>query len=212
MPGERDNYDKRGVTTHIPDWPGWSQFLEYLDMAREAKYPGDSKAYFIILFETGCRVSEALELKPEDFSFNENAIIGYTIPVFKKDKEETRNIVIRRDERNPLAEDFIEIIEECDTKYLMPARIPFTRAVIPDQHTTRMTVYNRINEIHPELFPHGLRAYRALHLVYERGFDIQDLMSWFKWDSYEMAAHYTLTRNIARKMGIEEMPTWRQNK
>jgi len=37
-----------------------------------------------ILFETGCRISEALQLEPDMFKVEEDFVMVYGAPVFKK--------------------------------------------------------------------------------------------------------------------------------
>ena len=61
--------------------------------------------------------------------------------------------------------------------------------------------------MHPDLFPHLLRGYRAGMFVTERDFSIQELMRWFDWKSADMAVHYTRIRDMAESMGIENIPT-----
>ncbi len=217
--------NRRSVKKDIPDWPGWDEFMGLYKACDNAKYPEDSRLYFEVLFETGCRESEAILLRPEQFKYNEEAIMVSRAPVDKKKRRvktgrtlpdgepefksvkqyETRDIFIKL-ENNPIAHNLIESIKKCDTEYVLAAKMPFSREVIRDQHTTRATVYNRISEIHPDIWPHGLRAYRASHLVYERDFDVQDLVAWFKWQSADVAVHYTQTKNMARKMGITKIP------
>ena len=64
---------------------------------------------------------------------------------------------------------------------------------------------NRNTEIHGDLWPHGLRGYRASMLVHERDFRVQQLVSWFKWEKADMAIHYTRTKDLA-DMGIKILP------
>jgi hypothetical protein len=40
-------------------------------------------------------------------------------------------------------------------------------------------------------------------LVYERGFSVQDLLSWFNWENAEEAMRYSATRDIASAMGLK---------
>lgn len=197
---------RRSILHDLPDWPGWDRFMEMFDNVVNAPYPEDSKKYGIILFETGCRKAEVVMLKPGMFRWNDEAIIGQNVPVLKKGKRATRGIVIKLDEKNPLGYDLIEYLASCDTEYLLPGRSPFFRAIQPWRHISVKTVYNRITEIHPELWPHALRGYRASMFVYERDFKVRDLVSWFDWSSADMALHYTKTRDMAEAMGIENIP------
>ncbi len=198
-------YTRRSISFSLPDWPGWEPFMEMFD-TKSAPYPEDSKKYATILFETGCRETEAIKLKPEQFKWNEEAIIVSNASVLKKRKKFTRNIIIKRDDRNPLAHALIEYVDACKSEYLMPGLQRFTREVEPWRHVSPKTVYNRITELHPDLWPHALRGYRASMLVYERGFSIQELMGWFEWKSADSAAHYTKTRDLAHAMGIKNVP------
>lgn len=197
---------RRSVIHDLPDLPGWEKFLGYLDHTREAPYPDDSRPYFIVVFETGCREGEVIQLRRDQFKYNEEAIVVKNAPVLKK-KRDTRDIIIKLNDRNPLAFELVDLIDECDTDYILPARTPFSRSIIKDRHTSPKTVYNRISEIHRDLWPHGLRGYRASMLVHERDFKVQQLVSWFKWEKADMAIHYTRTKDLAHDMGIKELPT-----
>jgi len=201
-----DKSDRRSVEHDLPDWPGWPKFLKYLDYAEKAPYPEDSKLYFLLLFETGCRASEVIELKLSMFKFNDEAIVCENAPVLKKKKRDTRDIIMKLDELNPLGYELIDLLEACKTEYLLPKRLPFNRDIIGDKHTSSRTVYNRISEIHKDLWPHGVRGYRASMLVHERDFRVQQLVSWFKWVKADTAIHYTRTKNLAHDMGIKRLP------
>lgn len=204
-----DGLKKRGVMD-LPSWGGWDWFMQYYQMAHQAKYPEDSKLYFTSLFETGCRRSEVIKIKVNDIAYNDEGMVIYNAPVLKKKKKTTRNIYIRGDmKHNPLYPHFLNMVKGSMGTYLLPARKRFSRELIPDKATSHMTVYNRITEISPDLFPHALRSYRASMLAYERGYSIQDLVKWFEWDSQggvEMAVHYTAQVDLARKAGFTRAP------
>lgn len=197
---------RRSVLYDLPDWPGWPRFMGMFDGSRATPYPEDSRKYATILFETGCREAEAILLRPNMFKINDEAITGYTVPVLKKRRRATRTVMIKLDDKNPLGYEFASYIDECKTRYLLPGRRPFSREIVPDRHISPKTVYNRITELHPELWPHALRGYRASMLVYERNFSVQDLVGWFDWKSADAAVHYTRTRDMASAMGIKNVP------
>jgi len=197
---------RRSVMNDIPDWIGWPKFLEYYEKAENAPYPYDSKLYFTTIFETGCRESEVIKLTPDMFKWNAEAVMVYNVPVLKKNKRETRNITIRLDEKNPLGFDLIDFVEDCDTDFLLPGLEKFTRRKMLHRHVSPKTVYNRISEVHKDMWPQALRAYRASMLVFERNFSVQDLVRWFEWASADMAVHYTKTKDIAHRMGIKNIP------
>ncbi len=191
---------KRNIQ-NIEDWPGWPRFMKFYDACDNTSKPEDARLYFATLFESGCRESEAILLKPEQFAISDEAIYIKSVVVLKKRKAWTRNVLISRDD-NPIADELVAMVEDCDTEYLLPARLPFSGHKRPYGHVSRGTVYNRISEI-PGLFPHALRAYRACHLVAERGFSVQDLVAWFHWKNATLAIHYTRTRDMAKRMGID---------
>jgi len=202
------------VTEDLPEWPGWKTMNCYLAKADETPYPEDSKNYTVITFETGCRRAEAITIRKDQVSYNEEAIIIRRVPVLKHRATTWRDIVILRDDKDPWAETLVEYVESLDHEYLYPARNKFSRGVIPGKHTTGRTLYNRISEIDTELlieernmWPHGLRGMRASMLVSERDFSLQMLMKWFEWARPDMAIHYTKTRDLARAMGIKKLPT-----
>ena len=204
------DYYRRSVSFSLPDWPGWDSFMEMLNNP-DAPQVTDSKKYATLIFETGCRESEAIKLKPDQFKWNEEAIVISNAPVLKKRKKFTRDIIIKLDDKNPLGYDLIEYVEACKTEYMLPGfgrgfRSGGDREVEGWRHVSPKTVYNRIIELNSDLWPHALRGYRASMLVYERGFSIQELMGWFEWKSADSAAHYTKTRDLAHAMGIENVP------
>ena len=190
----------------IPDWPGWEKFLKYYENAEDAPYPEDSKLYFTAIFETGCREAEVICLTPSMFRWNDEALVINGVPVLKKRKRVTRDIVVKLDDLDPLGFELIDFVESCDTDYLLPGLRRFSREKEKHRHVSPKTVYNRISEIHKDLWPQAIRAYRASMLVFERGFTVQDLVRWFEWKSADMALHYTRTKDIANSMGIKNLP------
>lgn len=196
---------KRSVKHDLTPWPGWDEIMRLYTSADYTRFPDESRLYFAVFFETGCRVSEGLQLKPEQFKNNEYAIQVYNAPVLKRGKRETRNILIKIED-NPLAYELLDFLDECTTKYLLPRRKKFSREIISDQATSRSNVYRKIREIDPSLWVHGLRGLRASHLVAERGFNVFNLTKWFNWRSADMAVHYTQSVDMAKVLGIPEVP------
>ena len=199
---------RRSIEHDLPDWPGWIPFMQMLRHSKDAPYPGDSMKYATIIFETGCRKTEVIKLKPSQFKWNDEAIVVQNAPVLKKGERSTRDIMIVLDEKNPLGYALIDYLEDCENKeeYLLPGLKKFSREEEPWRHVSPKTVYNRITEMHPDLWPHALRGYRASMLVYERQFSVQDLVGWFNWTSADMAVKYTRTRDMATAMGVKNVP------
>jgi len=196
---------KRSVKHDLGPWAGWENMMHLYSRCDETRYPEECKLYFSVFFETGCRVSEGLQLRPDQFKYNEFAIQISNVPVLKRKKRETRNILISLD-NNPLAHELLVFVEECNTKYLLPRRQQFTRNIIDGHHTSRSNVYRKITSIDSSLWVHGLRGLRASHLVAERGFDVFTLTRWFNWVSSDMAIHYAQTVDMGKQLGIPELP------
>lgn len=184
---------------------GWNKFISLFRLYEETKYPEVSKAGFLLCFEGGFRASEAIVIRKDQCFYNDDAIVIRHAPVIKKKSPTYRNVLIKLDVKNPLGYEFRELIEDCEGTYLFPKHTPLYREYKPHLQSTRRTLYRRINEI-GNLFPHSLRAYRAMMLVAERGFTVQNLVEWFSWSSADMAIHYTRTRDIAKVMGIKNLP------
>lgn len=77
-----------------------------------------------------------------------------------------------------------------------------------DRACTTRTVQNRITELHPDLFPHAIRALQARYFRhrYGRDFDTPELMDRFKWSSADMAMLYLGAQKQAEIMGITKLP------
>ena len=204
------DYKRRSIEHDLPSWPGWDGFMKLIEGSKDAPYPGDSEKYATIIFETGCREMEAVKLKPSQFRWDEDSILVENAPVLKKGRRATRDILIKLDDKNPLGYSLVEYLEACEPdEYLMPGLKKFSREEEPWRHASPKTVYNRITEMSPELWPHALRGYRASMLVNERGFSVQNLMKWFSWRNADSAVHYTATKDMAEAMGIDRIPQGR---
>ena len=133
---------KRSVRQDLPPWSGWDYILNLYNKCEHTKYPDESRLYFTVYFETGCRVSEGLQLTPEQIRWNDHAISVNNVPVLKSRKRETRNVLISLED-NPLAHELLDFVEDCKTKYLLPRRLQFSRQIVGDQHTSRSNVYRK---------------------------------------------------------------------
>jgi len=208
---------KPSVMNDLPEWPGWDIMNDYLLTSTRAKYGKDSSNYLIMLMEFGCRRNEAVQIRTEQVHYNSEAIVVKRVPVTKYRSAKVRDIIIIRDEKNPWSEPFLDYLAGVNHEYLFPARTKQYRTIIPSKHTTGRTVYSRISEIDSSLlledvesrdimWPHGIRGLKASMLVEERGFTVQMLMKWFEWTHPGMAIHYTRTRDLAKAMGIVNLP------
>jgi len=192
----------------VPSWIGWDKLMQYY-----RKCPSDvHKKVFCFLFETGGRVSEVITLKRRQFRHNEYSVVVDKMPVFKYRlrkgvrKNVTRDVFIRRDRLNPLAEDLIDFVDECGTSFIFPRRTSLTSEIVPGKHTSRVRIYNLTTEISKDLFPHWFRSMRASFLVYVRRFNIFELKQWFAWKSMDTPGSYVRGVELAEKLGIQELP------
>lgn len=196
---------------------GWETILEYYEKAKkiDSKFGTNERAlYFVTFFETGGRKSEVLLLRPSQIYWNEDSIRIENMEVRKRRVRFTRNVLIRIDENNPLAEKFIDFVQDCDTKYLLPGRVPFHGSIDPDRHISASTVYNKVCEINENVWPHWIRDQRAYHLAAKKkdgGRDLgpYDHRAWFEWARMDMPLYYVGKRtekDIAKALGITTMP------
>jgi integrase len=131
------------------------------------------------MFETGCRVSEALALRGDMFHVAEDRVNVYGIPVLKKGRPATRNIPIRRDE--VLIPYVLNRVNDYPG-YLFQS---------PQGETySRQWAWYRITGTDPGWWPHRLRSERATQLVVEYGFNVPKLMRFFNWSKPEEAVAY----------------------
>lgn len=205
---------RRSVEHDAPNrFVGWERIealhdrAKWLDFERGKDYH-DHSLYFVALFETGGREYEVVQLKPEQIHWNEEAIVVERMEVLKRRRRFTRKVIIKREE-NPLAEIFINFVENCESDYLLPGRQPFTGVIIPDRHISVSTVYDRITAIDPDIWPHWIRDQRSWHLSKVRDLDSFDLRKWFEWGSMDMPAKYAGRRSeedLARALGIKRLP------
>lgn len=129
-----------------------------------------------------------------------------------KRKIEYRDVVIPVE--IPLFQEFIELVQSLKDQgyeYMLYKMDRFTRNPHKDKATTTRTIQNRINELHPDLFPHLLRPLHARFLrsyFRKKGqrFDGPEIKEYFKWSTLEMADLYLGAGKIAELMGIDELP------
>ena len=165
---------------------GWDELCRFL-----AKCNKPIKgALFATLFQSGARISEALEFHSDMFQRVETAngpkIIIYGAKVLKKRRQESRNIPMPLTEK--LVVPMMNWVEEQDG-YLFPG-------VTPGQ------AYWWIKRTDPAWWLHRIRSERATQLVIEYGFGVADLMKFFDWSRAETAMQYVRlsVEDIGKKM------------
>lgn len=221
-------HERRSIEHDAPQhWVGWDRIGELYKNAcqkdqdnpmrnEDGLFRKGHSLYFITLFETGGRISEVLLLRPDQIYWNEKIIKIENMEVLKqRGKRLTRNVIIKID-GNPLAHTFIDHVEECDTRYLLPGYgTPGNTSIDPNEHISRTYIYKKICEIDPDIWPHWIRDQRSWHLSEDieldgRGFDSYLLKEWYAWESIEMPAHYAGRRgeaDILEHFGVEDIRT-----
>lgn len=202
---------KRSVQDSRTRFPGWLRIQNLYEKCPSSEH----EAIFLSLFHSGCRVSEAIQLRRDMCAWNEQAIYIYGAPVLKlkEKRRKRRDIMIPNNSDNLLYPRFIEYLENgikldtgkyVKTDYLLPAYEKFTHELVPDRHTTRGTIYVKLREIDPSLYPHQLRAWCAGSLVEEHDLNVFDLQQWFNWRSADTPSWYARTRekDLEAKLGI----------
>ena len=208
---------RRSILHDAPQhWVGWDRIMELYRHALTLKSLGERlfhSLYFSTLFLTGSRISEVLRLRPGQIHWNDEIIKIENMEVLKRRRRFTRNVIIKIED-NPLTLPFIDHVEDCDTRYLLPGfGVPGGRTIDPNSMVSRVYVYERICEIDPDVWPHWIRDQRSWHLSAEieqdgRGFDSYELKEWYAWASMDMPAHYAGRRgeeDILRKLGIQDI-------
>src|SRR4030042_643467 len=159
----------------VPQFCGWESLLEYHSQCPTEEVSG----LFAVLFETGCRISEALKLRGDMFVMDDaNWLTVYRAPVLKKKEyaplaDRFRNIPILRGE--PLVEPMMNYVE---------GRLGqlFNRS--------RVWAWMQIVGVDDRWWPHRIRSERATQLHTEYGYEVPELMKFFNWSEPKEALEY----------------------
>jgi len=186
-------------------WVGWERIVRLFEQAKRLDTEtgiNEYGLYFVTLFETGARISEARYLTPDQFVWNDDYIKVFNVDVLKRrDSIRVRNIIIKR-EGDPLSDALIKYVENCTTHYLFPGYgEQFSTEITNDSRpASRTHIWKRITEIDEHIFPHLLRSMRAFSLTAKkefggRDFDAWTLRSWYQWSSMNSALSYVGNRD-----------------
>ena len=169
-----EKIEKRGRFA-VPKFCGWGALEEFY-----YKCPSNELAgLFAVLFETGCRVSEALELRKEMFVYDdEKWLTVYRAPVLKKKEnapigDRYRNIPILRSE--PLVSPMMRYVSSCEDRLF---------------NKTRQWAWYNIVKVDERWWCHRIRSERATQLHVEYGYEVPELMKFFNWSEPKEALEY----------------------
>lgn len=119
-----------------------------------------------------------------------------------KRKAEYREHVVPRD--MPLVEEYIKTVDwfrDHGYRFIMFRTLPFSKSHVKDEACSVTTLKDRVTELHPELFPHALRALHVRYMFSRYG-DKLDIKKHLKWSSDEMVKWYLSSQKIASVMDI----------
>ena len=159
----------------VPRFCGWPQLQEFY----EACPTEEVRALFAVLFETGCRVSEALKLRGDMFVEDDDKwLTVYRAPVLKKKEyaplaDRFRNIPLLRTE--PLVEPMMKYVEAHPGQLFKHSRV---------------WVWRNIVAVDDRWWCHRIRSERATHLHTEYGYEVPELMKFFNWSEPKEALEY----------------------
>ena len=158
----------------VPRFCGWPALMEFHD-----KCGTEIAGLFSILFETGCRVSEALQLHKDMFVYDDDEwLTVYRAPVLKKKEaapigDRYRNIPILRSEL--LVEPMMKYVARCDDRLF---------------YRTRQWAWQNIVKADESWWCHRIRSERATQLHNEYRYEVPELMKFFNWSEPKEALEY----------------------
>jgi integrase len=131
------------------------------------------KAFVTLLYYTGSRKAELLELTPEACQVGPEALAVKVTA--KKHGIERGAYILRRD--LPYVNDIVAVVEKT-----RPGKrvFPFTPA----------TAWNIVKRILPGHYPHYFRLNRAVHFLDKPDVTLDEVRQWFGWKSLRTVDHY----------------------
>jgi len=203
----RTNYVKRGAEA-VTRFCGWNNLIKFLGSCDTP----EKGALFATLFETGCRISEALQLESNMFMDAKDYIRVYSVPVLKKNHKQSKKeipdelrIILTPDQLTRLDQyyednkppdkpkkDVFRTIPIPKKEILVPAMMSWVHEqnglLFPD--LDRFEAYRWINGIDDAWWLHRIRSERATQLTIEYDYTVQDLMKFFNWSSPNIGTKY----------------------
>ena len=203
----RTNYVKRGAEA-VTRFCGWRDLFKFLSKC-DTPITG---ALFATLFETGCRISEGLQLDSSMFVENTDTLRIYSVPVLKKNHKlgkkrisKELQVILTPEQLERLDQYYEETKPQDKPKkevfrtIPIPKKEPLVEAMMNWVHEQdgllfpdldRFEAYRMINGVDDAWWLHRIRSERATQLTIEYNYTIQDLMKFFNWSSPNIAARY----------------------
>lgn len=223
-------FHKHSVDKDVKSFCGWETLNKIIETSMTVGSNSTLNAGFIAtLFETGCRVSEALALKANMFSVYKGCqprlVLVKDMPLLKRYKKtegyvDAKGKTRYKTERINALRDISFRADEALVKPMIEWLIPawkslesvddwlFPSPLDPSKHISRKWAYLMISKtgdkLGMELWPHWFRAMRASQLASEYDLAEASLLEWFEWTKWETAKKYTKfgVLGLAKKMGV----------
>jgi len=183
---------KRSVLHDVEEFCGYHILLKILSATSDEML----QALIGLLFETGGRISEVLQLTPRHFDTTDpDAVIIKRMPVIKRHRRKKRP----DGSTYTVSEDFTRTIPIMRTSPLLSFIGRYVRTKKLDEHLftiSRGVAYHKINNLGKLLDPplhlynHWFRAQKACQLAQDHEYGVFELMDFFKWKDPKMATHY----------------------
>jgi integrase len=144
----------------------------------EASDP-ELKSFIAFLYLTGCRISEALQVRAEDI-WEEEDKINIRIPVLKTEYAGKHIVKIAK------SAPFMSLILEKKAQKQIGERIwNFSQNL----KSARVIIWRKLKALNPRIYPHLFRHTRLTKLA-EKGATASQLQVWAGWKSIKMADIY----------------------
>ena len=169
----RNKEYKRHSVGEIEQFCGWSKLKQLCDSSQGIR----NKALPAFLFSTGCRVSEANQLRLSNFDLTDSEFVQCIhIPIVKQKKIGIKQRTFSFPKSEPLypyikeyLENVRKITRGSDTLLFGLCRSQLWKIIVKQGHANGLS-----------LWPHWFRSQRASQLWYEYSFTAAELNEWFK--------------------------------
>jgi len=189
---------KRSVSS-ITQFIGWNYLLNLEKKTVNLR----DQALISLLFLTGGRVSEVLQLAKSNFTIKKKYVIVESMTVLKKYKKIDKEVIDGKVH-------WITEKVKCSRTFPIGVKEPLTPYFIDylDNKNDKLfkikrrRVHQIVTGLDQNVFPHWFRAQRASQLASEYGFTIHDLIDFFSWKDLNTALHYSRMgwKELAKKM------------
>ncbi len=194
----------RSTVVDIEEFIGWPTMKALVKEADELT--GELEA---VIFESGGRISEVLALKAGHFEDRGHLILVKAMPVFKRKKRinapvKFRTFPIKKSEA--LVQYLLARLERLPRDrpdallFPSPYKTELARAYSPTRAYQLVHAEGHKHGIH--VYNHWFRAQRASQLASEYGYQLHDLLEFFKWKNLRTAMRYAHLgwMDLARRM------------